>query len=237
MITMIGTGHIFDIAEQVSFIVKNTWPDAVLVELDEKRYAALTQNVKTDDISEDLPKLYRESAKYQNKMSEENGVQTGGEILAAINTGKLVGAEIICIDKDAETIMEEIEKEMSFAERTKYSLSSITDNMFGKRKTISTRKNFVADEEQYIFNMRKRYPTLVRKLIDERNDHMAGRIREASKYHNNIVVVVGDAHVSGLVKLLDDIPIDIIRLADLMDTERMNAVRSRIWNRTMEGTR
>ena len=34
MITIIGTGHVFNLAEPVSFIVKNTWPDAVLIELD-----------------------------------------------------------------------------------------------------------------------------------------------------------------------------------------------------------
>ena len=41
MITIIGTGHVFNLAEPVSFIVKNTWPDAVLIELDVSRYNAL----------------------------------------------------------------------------------------------------------------------------------------------------------------------------------------------------
>lgn len=237
MIMMIGTGHIFDIAEQVSFIIKNVWPDAVLVELDEKRYFALTQSSKSDEIPKDLPKLYRESAKYQNRMSEENGVQTGGELLAAINTGKLVGAEIVCIDKDAEVTMKEIEDEMSFTERRKYSLSSITDNLFGKRKVNATQKNFATDEEQYIANMRKRYPTLVRKLIDERNTFMADKIRASSEKYDKVIVVVGDAHVSGLADLLSDVPIEIIRLAELMDRERMDAIRSKVWNGTMEGTK
>ena len=41
MITIIGTGHVFNLAEPVSFIVKNTWPDAVLIELDMSRYNSL----------------------------------------------------------------------------------------------------------------------------------------------------------------------------------------------------
>ena len=38
MITVIGTGHVFDLAEPVAFIVQHTWPDAVLIELDKSRY-------------------------------------------------------------------------------------------------------------------------------------------------------------------------------------------------------
>ena len=38
MITIIGTGHVFNLAEPVAFIVQHTWPDAVLIELDMGRY-------------------------------------------------------------------------------------------------------------------------------------------------------------------------------------------------------
>lgn len=230
MIVMIGTGHIFDIAEQVSFIIKNLWPDAVLVELDDRRYAALTSGKGEKVEDKDIPKLYRESAKYQNRMSEENGVQTGGELLAAINTGKLIGADIVCIDKDAGETMKEVEEGMSFSERTRYSLSSFSDGLFGGRRVASTRKNFVKDEEEYIANMRRRFPTLVSKLIDERNDYMANRIRGLSEKYNKMVVVVGDAHVGGLCSLLEDLEIETIRLAELMDKDSMDKVRAHVWD-------
>ena len=41
MLLIIGTGHVFKIEEPISFIIKNSWPDAVLVELDEKRYQVM----------------------------------------------------------------------------------------------------------------------------------------------------------------------------------------------------
>ena len=236
MITMIGTGHVFRIAEQVSFIVKYTWPDAVLVELDERRYTALTNDTGDRKISESASRLYRESAEYQNKISEKNGSKPGGELLAAILAGKIVGAEIICIDKDAEQIMKEVEEEMSSIERARYSLSSVTDVLFGRNKINVANKSFAADEETYIRKMRRRFPTLVKKLIDERNVFMAEKIREASEKYNNIVVVVGDAHVRGLCELLDDMEIEKVRLAEMMDQKSMNNVKTRIWNRKPEGS-
>lgn len=230
MIMMIGTGHVFNIAEQVSFIIKNLWPEAVLVELDERRFIALTQDKVKGAPDESVPKLYKESARYQDKMSEKNGVQTGGELLAAINTGKLVGAEIVCIDKNAEQTMKELEAEMTFFERTRYSMSGVTDTLLGKRRMISTRRKLVTNEEEYIGNMRKRFPTLVRKLIDERNEYMAEQIRQASEKYNKMVVVVGDAHVGGLCRILNDLEIETVRLAELMDKDSMDRIRSRVWS-------
>ena len=234
MITMIGTGHVFRIADQVSFIVKYTWPDAVLVELDERRYVALTNDASDKKTSESHSKLYRESAEYQNRISERNGSKPGGELLAAILAGKIVGAEILCIDKDAELIMKEVEEEMSSMERFRYSLSTVTDVLFGRNRINVAHRNFAANEETYIRKMRKRFPTLVRKLIDERNVYMADRIKEASERYKNIVVVVGDAHVRGICELLDDISIDKIRLAEMMDQKSMNNIKTRIWNRKPE---
>jgi len=231
---MIGTGHVFRIADQVSFIVKYTWPDAVLVELDERRYVALTNDAGDRKASESTSKLYRESAEYQNKLSEKHGSRPGGELLAAILAGKIVGAEIICIDKDAEQMMKEVEEEMSSLERMRYSISTVTDLLFGRNRINVANRSFAANEEEYIRRMRKRFPTLVEKLIDERDAYMAEKIRGASEKYKNVVVVVGDAHVRGLCELLDGIEIEIIRLAEMMDQKSMNDIKSRIWNRKPE---
>ncbi|MDR1954546.1 MAG: TraB/GumN family protein, partial [Candidatus Methanoplasma sp.] len=200
-----------------------------------RRYAALISDTGDKKGLENSPRLYRDSAEYQNRISEKNGAQPGGELLAAIRAGNIVGAEIICIDKDAEQIMREVEEEMSFFEKARYSMSTVTDRLFGRDKKNVAGKKFAADEERYILNMRKRFPTLVKKLIDERNAYMAERIKEALEKYNNLVVVVGDAHVKGICERLGGIEIDKIRLADMMDQERMNSVKSRIWNRKAEG--
>lgn len=234
MITIIGTGHVFRIAEPVSFIIKNLWPQAVLVELDPKRYGALTSPAPPIPPSEAdmkaLPKTYRRSAKYQNRMSRENETETGGELLAAINTANIVGAEVVCIDLDAEQSMKEMEDEMPFWESKRLSLSMASDNIFGMRKVDKTQSDFAQDEKGYLEEMRKKYPTFIRKLIDERDDHMAGRIREEAARFENIVVVVGDAHVEGICAKLGGLKVNKIRLADLLDSERLEKVKDAVWN-------
>ena len=42
MITVIGTGHVFgNLSEQIMFLVKQIWPQAVLVELDMARCTSI----------------------------------------------------------------------------------------------------------------------------------------------------------------------------------------------------
>jgi len=238
VITIIGVGHVFNIAEPVAFIIKQLWPDAVLVELDEVRYKIMTGEYKAAEPSEaqkkEISKLYRQTAEYQDGLSKEYGSQTGAEMLIAVSAGKALGAEIGFIDKAAINILDEVWAEMSFWERRRYSWSMFVDRRRGKRKAERIAADFARDSDAMIEDMRRKFPTLVRKLIDERNEHMAGMIAEYAARKSDIVVVVGDAHVEGLIKLLGDREIRKIRLETILDRSKMNALRSELWKRRPE---
>ncbi|MDR0198852.1 MAG: TraB domain-containing protein [Methanomassiliicoccaceae archaeon] len=230
MITLVGVGHVFRIAEPVAFIVKNIWPDAVLVELDEKRYGAAPPERSEGSKGDDRPKAFRSMNEYQGRMAEEYGSQRGAEFIAAIETGKNIGAAIELIDVDANKMMDDVWDEMPFFERTRFRLSLIADRLWPKKRVARVHREFTEDEDAYIAWMRKRYPTLVRKVIDERNVHMAGKINEASERYGNIVAVIGDGHVEGIAKMLRAGSVRKIRLKTLMDTESMNSLRAELWS-------
>lgn len=238
MITVVGVGHVFNIAEQVSFIIHQLWPDAVLVELDEVRFRILTGEYKarepTDAEGKEATKLYRKTAEYQDNLSREYGSQTGAEMIAAVSAGRSVGAEIGFIDRAAMNTLDEVWAEMSFWERRRYSWSLFSDRRKGRKKAEKTAAEFARDSDAMVEKMRRKFPTLVRKLIDERDEHMAGKIREYAARKNDMVVVVGDAHVEGLVRLLPGEEIRKIRLETILDRAKMNALRSEFWNRRPE---
>lgn len=234
MITVIGTGHVMNIAEPVSFIVKNTWPDAVLIELDQGRYNAIMNDYNgvkpKEGDQKEMSDIYASTAKYQQRMSEKNGTKLGGEFLAAINTARLLNADVIPIDMDAMKVLNEMWEEMSGKEKLRYKLSSITDAFGGVKKVNSTHKKFAENETDYVEAMRRKYPTLVRKLIDERNVYMAEQINSYLDRYKNMVVVVGDAHVEEMCKLIHETHIRKIRLNDIMDHDRMTAIRQMVWD-------
>lgn len=226
MITIVGTGHIFNLSEQIAFIIKHIWPDAVLVELDEGRFMAMTDpKAETAESS----KAYRKAAEYQKRMAAEYDTTSGAELVTAVHAGGMIGADVHFIDKNAGNVMERVWNEMPFRERMRYRMSNFRD-IFSKKESVeATLEQFSENEERYIDDMRRRFPTLVRIVIDERNDHMAKRINEVSKRYGNVVAVIGDGHVEAVSKMLDSSEIRKIRLKDLMNRERMDAIRSELW--------
>ena len=174
--------------------------------------------------------VFKQPAKYQEKVSEKNKSSAGADMVAAIGAAKSVDASIICIDFDAQQSLTRMWDQMSRREKFRYRMSGHLDNIFKKRRVDKTQKDYTKDQEAYIENMRKRYPTLVRVLIDERNQHMAGQISKVCSEHERVVAVVGDAHVDGLLKLLpSDLKIRTVRLWELMDSERAMQLKSEFW--------
>ena len=232
MITIIGTGHIFNIVEPVTFIIKHSWPNAVLVELDESRFRAMTD---PDAKTAEAPKAYRKAAEYQKKMAEENNTTTGSELIAAATVGRAMGAEVFMIDINAAEALERMHREMPFRERMRFRFSGIKDSLFSRKETVEqTLEDFAKDEERHINGLRERFPTLVRIIFDERNEHMAGEINKAVGKFDNIIVVVGDGHVEAISKMINAEGVKKIRLRELMNRERMDAIRSELWTHSEE---
>lgn len=246
MLTIIGTGHVFQIGESVSFLTRQCWPDAVCVELDEMRFHALTGDrealkkdmavrgidsaVPAGERSKNESPVFRQSARYQEKTAGKNNSSAGADMVAAIGAAKSVDAPVYCIDTDARETMSRMWDEMSGAERLRYKMSGIKDNLFGTKRVDKTQKEYSRNQEAYVEDMRRRYPTMIRVLVDERNAHMSEKITEICSKHKNVVAVVGDAHVDGLLKLLpSDLEIRTVRLVELMDPVRLKNLKTEYW--------
>ncbi|HKM14186.1 MAG TPA: TraB/GumN family protein [Candidatus Methanomethylophilaceae archaeon] len=232
MLLIIGTGHVFKIEEPISFIVKNYWPDAVLVELDEKRYQVMdgTYEHPKDQKPIKIPRMIKRVGSNQDRTSSQFGTNTGFELLEACKAGEAGGAEVILMDGDAVEYLLRMWREMSFFEKLRFRISGVKNRTSSKKKAEDTQKNFSEREKEHMKDLRRRYPTMMRILHDERNEMMANKIIEASKTYNNMIAVVGDAHVEGLIALLpEDMDIKKIRLAEIRDGKAIEKIMSDIW--------
>ena len=231
MITIIGTGHVFNISEQIMFLIKQIWPQAVLVELDEKRLKAMESSQTVAEQEEvKLPWIYRSTARYQARMSKKYGTRTGNELLTAVQTGRLVGAEIGTIDMDVVKLTNDMWADMSFWERMRYTVSTFMDRFGGKRRVEKAVENLTENQDRTIETMRRRYPTLVRYLIDDRNRFMTEQIIPYADRLENIVIVVGDFHVEGIAEGLKDREIRKIRLGDILNKDSLDRIKAEVWN-------
>ncbi|MCK4443433.1 MAG: TraB/GumN family protein [Thermoplasmata archaeon] len=215
MITIVGVGHVFDIGDQVRDVILHRSPSVVCVELDAARYQALM----TRDVRGSAPLSYRALAFFQKSIAKKYGQDVGQEMVAAINSAQQVGARVAFIDLDSLQVFQKFWRMMTFKERVKLVFALVT-SIFVPKKTVDKEiQKFEESEVEYMEAFGREFPSAKKVLIDERNTHMAMAIRKLSDEFGNLVAVVGDGHVDGLTKLLEDQSVEIIRLKDLRTME------------------
>jgi pheromone shutdown protein TraB len=211
MITLVGVGHIFDIAGQVRHVIRTRRPASVGVELDPGRYQAMLHPQEQRDV----PLPYRMLAATQKRMAEEYSGKVGGEMLAAVEEAGCIGAGVLFIDVDANVMFQRLWSQMSLRERVMLLVSGFT-GMFTSRKRVEKEmKEYQKDEAGYMEAVGKSFPTIKRVLIDERNEKMAAAIAQAELSYGSVLAVVGDGHVEGIRSLLARRDVEIIRLDEL----------------------
>ncbi len=223
-VTLIGTAHVSrESTELVGKVIKQERPDTVCIELCQTRYQAITQKNKWQET--DLIKVIREKkaflllsnlmlASFQKRIGMRLGIRPGEEMLQAIEAAREVEASVDPADRDIRTTLSRAWRLMGVWKRIKL-LVQLAVSM-GETDAIT---------EQDIEEMKKRdvletllaeigetLPELRRILIDERDQYLAHKIRNAPG--KKIVGVVGAGHVPGIKKYWNE-PVDIDSLEQI----------------------
>lgn len=218
LITLIGTGHVFDIGKRVREEIRLRAPQVVGVELDAPRYHALRDRNKDRT---GVPIVYRLLADFQTRIANQYGVEAGDEMLAAADEARELNVPLALIDKDAQQTFARLRKEMGFGEKMRLVGSAfvgILPILPGKsieKQVDEMQDNYAA----YFEEMGKKFPTLKRVLLDERNVHMASALAEMSRTQERVVAVIGDGHVDGIAAILEQqgLPVEMVRLKQLRE--------------------
>jgi pheromone shutdown protein TraB len=217
VITLVGTGHVFDIGARVREEVRRAGPLLVGIELDPPRYHALRNRNKD---KKGVPLTYRLLADFQARIADAYGVEAGDEMLAAAEEARALGVPLALIDVDAQKAFLRLRKEMGFREKMRF-VGSVIGGALLPGKSIEGQVDEMQENYAlYFAEMGKRFPTLKRILLDERNEHMARSLSELSRTHPRIAAVMGDGHVDGVRDILaaQGLRVETVRLKDLRKT-------------------
>lgn len=222
MITIIGTAHVFDISNRVKDEIVTRDPSVVAVELDKQRYAALKSKDKS---SKDVPLMYRAMSILQKKIADDFGVQVGSEMLVAIETAKALGIGVAFIDLPANLVFKKMMASMSLKEKIYFIAGMIAGIFTSKKRVEKEMERYEKNEADYMDILEKNMPSVSKVLIQDRNKYMAENIKELERRYENVVAVVGDGHVPGLLKELDGEDVETVRLRQLRneDESRSNS--------------
>jgi pheromone shutdown protein TraB len=198
-ITILGTTHVDKSSiERVRATISNLRPSVVAVELDEERLFALRDpdRGKLDSPLRSglLPWLM---ALLERSVGSLTEVFPGSEMLEAVDEAERVGARTIMIDRPIQSILEEI-GEVPLREKLKIGLDVATA-LFAISMRRQTTKLMKSDLDELIAEFEKKYPTLFRILVKERDRYMADRLQEIlDSTTGQVIAVVGLGHVKGI---------------------------------------
>ena len=221
MITLIGTGHIFDLSTALTEIFDEKLPDTICVELDIQRYNALiiknTNPKEYMKARKNIPFIYKILARFQDNMAKEYGVNAGDEMLTAARYAQSHQIPLEFLDMNAQKLFSNMLKSMSISEKFKLLLSGFGGFFVSKKRVESELKKIENEFDKYIEQIAEKLPTIKRTLIDERNEYMAKNLVKLTDEKQKIVACIGDGHIHGISKLLDQkkIEYEIIRLSEL----------------------
>ncbi|MFW6185982.1 MAG: TraB/GumN family protein [Halobacteriota archaeon] len=211
-LVIVGTAHISPKSiKDVEETIDKELPEAVAVELDSRRYIALTKGVQRDiPIMEVIKKgethllLFQLLLSYfQKKMGDTYGVKPGDEMLAAINKAKELNADIILIDRDINVTLKRFWTSLSLREKLKILGHLIMD--FIRKDEVEIDEMLEEDVlELLVKEFRDIAPSAARVLIDERDSYMASNLFKSLPNYNKIVAVVGAGHKKGIENHLMD---------------------------------
>ncbi len=225
-LTIVGTGHVFQLRKTIRDAIHAWRPDVVFVELDRGRLQALLDRQRgvAPEPGGQGQFLHRKLHKFQSQVAGMYGAQQGEEMLAAVQAGQEVGAKIALIDPPAHNTVRKVLKEFTWRERFRLAgqltfggLQGLLRRGDGKASIEAEMKRYQDDPDAALQELGRQYPTIHRIVISDRDDIMASRIRKHLAGARHGVAVVGDGHVPGLLSRLADLEVETFRLPAVRD--------------------
>jgi len=212
-ILLIGTAHISQSSvDEVNSIINREKPDTVCIELCSSRHQTMLDKNHWKEM--DIFKVVREGKSFllfanlimtafQKRLGSQLGVKPGAEMLEAANAAERVSAELVLADRDVKITLQRTWRGMPLWGRMKV-LGQLLASLFvleeiSKEEIEKLKESDVLSEAMQM--MAKQSPEMKHILIDERDQFMAEKIRQAQG--KRIVAVVGAGHVKGLIVELE----------------------------------
>ncbi len=213
-ILLVGTAHISQQStDLVKKVIEQEQPDTVCIELDQKRYAALSKRNTWENL--DLKQVVRNKqlatlmvnlilATYQKKLGVQLGIMPGTELLAAAQTAERLSIPVELCDRDVRVTLRRAWHATSFLKKG-YLLATLLTSLFDKteldeEKLADMRRKDVLSE--LINELSAALPHTKQVLIDERDIYMAEKIKNSPG--KRLVAVVGAGHMEGIIRVITE---------------------------------
>ncbi|MCI4349872.1 MAG: TraB domain-containing protein [Thermoplasmata archaeon] len=205
-ILLIGSAHVVDLDRPMRALLGERVLDAIAVELDEERAAKiLAEHAPAERGSgRGQPLFVRLWGLLQKRLGEQlGGGIAGAEMRTASRLSQERNLPLFLIDDPIRETLQRLLRSMSVKERFSLLLGGILGLFVPSRLVAEKIDQYAEAPNEYLDEIRRAFPGVARVLLDERNEHMADRLRELrGRGFGRVAVIVGDAHLPGLREAL-----------------------------------
>lgn len=192
MITLIGTTHLMS-KEYIEDIIKKEKPDVIGVELCQTRFKIFTNQLQQGNEKDET--LLGKIADETKKKAQEENLDYGSDMKTAMFYALNNQIPLELVDKDIIEIRNEMSK------------IPLEEQLYLQQELLKFQQEKISreiNEEEVIEKMRKDIPLTYKILVENRNIHIVGKLKELSKKHKNkkIIVFLGKGHIKDVEKRL-----------------------------------
>jgi len=209
---LVGTAHISrHSVDLVREVIEKERPDAVCIELDDRRFEALSHEQRWEQL--DLIQVIRSKqlatlivnlllASYQKRLGGKLGVTPGSELLEAARVAEECEIPISLCDRDIRVTLRRAWAALSWWRKltlvSGFAGSAFDSPELSEEDLEQLKQKDVLSE--LMLELGEAMPDLKRVLIDERDAYLAEKIRRTEG--DLRVAVVGAGHVQGMLEAL-----------------------------------
>ena len=216
-LTIIGTSHISrKSVNQVKLAINDDNPEIIAIELDRNRLHSLLSKQKNKFSIKAILKIGIKGYMFsllgawaEKKLGKLTGVSPGEEMITAAKLAKKHKIPLALIDQNIEITLKEFSKALTWKEKWNF-LMDLIKSAFGKKEKIEFDLNSVP-EEKIINNLmnkvKKRYPSIYKVLIKDRNKVLAINLFNLMKKEKKIIAVMGAGHCKEVISLIKDMEV------------------------------
>ncbi|MBI4450751.1 TraB/GumN family protein, partial [Candidatus Woesearchaeota archaeon] len=207
---IIGTSHIAaESIQEVRKAVKEWKPSIIAIELDRKRLHSLLHPGQGRFSWRDIRRVGLKGAVFawiaawvEKYLGKKVGVLPGAEMREAVRLAQENKLPIALIDQDIEVTLRRFSQAFTWKEKFRL-VWDIVRSPFSKRLAFDLSK--VPSKrivKQLVGEVKQRYPSVYKVLIEERNKVMAANLRKLLEHDHRILAVVGAGHEDDIMQLV-----------------------------------